>query len=135
MYKWRNLLLVIGLLFGTNTYSQNNPIACQDDAAGGLKWEGGNWKTTGFITRRFILVLQGKTLTPSSAAKVLEMLEKNVTCRVIMGGQTSCLDDYGGNILFDTGTMKGAISQIFGGTNAGNNRDTISVRAFTCQPF
>jgi hypothetical protein len=99
MSNWRKLLLMIGLLFVSNTYAQNSPIACQDDAAGGLSWIGGRWQVTSFSNiRRFILVLQGKNLTKNSASKAIggDLGESEDTiCRVVFGGRISCSDDWG----------------------------------------
>jgi hypothetical protein len=141
MSKWIATLLVMGLLFGTNTYAQNKPIACQDDAYGGLIWRDGRWQTATFTNvRRFILVLQGKNLTQKSASMALGGggdigVDPDTKCLLVFGGKISCSDEFGGYLMFDPETMKGAISQLIGGTSLGEKRDTLGVRAFTCQQF
>lgn len=138
MYKFIATLLTMGLFFGTNTYAQNKPLACQEDAAGGLDWEKGRWMPVKLTTSKYILVLRGNTLTENSASKVLgEELSVNpkTTCLVVFGERTSCFDELGGYLIFDPKTMKGAVAQILGGTSLGSTRDTLSVKAFTCQPF
>jgi hypothetical protein len=65
---------LIALLFGNLALAQKKPLACQVDAAAGLKWENGQWKITRFIERKFILVLQGNTLTKDDPPA------KTITC-------------------------------------------------------
>lgn len=126
-------MLVIGLLFGANTYAQNKPFACQQDEAVGLNWEKDRWKMARFRTMNFILIVQNGNLTVSSVAKAFGGHEAATSCRT--AGYITCSDIFGSNMIYDPQTMKGAISTLLGGTEVGENRDSVLVRVFTCQPF
>jgi len=131
---------VIGLILAslsTLTYAQKTPLACLDDAAAGLKWEGGKWSVRSFIEEKFILVREGKTLTVDSVAKAINGSPSRTTCNTSTLGLISCHDNLGASLFFSPATNKGGISKIFGSTMAsdGNFKDTVTVSAFTCTPF
>jgi hypothetical protein len=67
--------------------AQNTPLACQVDAAAGLSWENGQWKTTRFIENKFILVLKGNTLTKES---VIKAVHSNIDNPDVFVDQTGC---------------------------------------------
>lgn len=131
---------VIGLMLASLsifTYAQRTPLACQDDAAAGMRWDLGKWNTASFIEDKFILVLEGRTLTKDSVAKALkEVTPSDITCNATPGRlYISCHDGFGGSLFFSIMNSKGAISNVLGAISESNKRDTLSVRAFTCTPF
>jgi hypothetical protein len=137
MKKLLSALLIT--LVGVTVQAQNKPLACQDVAAGGLDWNNGRWVTTTFLTGKFILVLEGNTLTKESVGKVLThanqaptIAEISCTGRV---GRISCNSNHK-HLLFDPKTLKGGISVLLGSTNDdGFYKDSIYVKAFSCQPY
>lgn len=130
--------LLIALVLANFALAQNKPLACQVDAAAGLKWENGRWQTARFIEDKFILVLQGNTLTKESAAKALGVPYLDlVTCGVTeYDKMIECTDPSGGNLIFQPKNLKGGISELLGSVSKSIDEcDTMSVKAFTCQPF
>ncbi len=132
----KKLLFALLITFvGFSVQAQNKPLACQDVAVGGLNWEKGRWVTSTFRTDKFILVLAGNKLTKDSVGKVLsESASKEISCNDSVYG-TSCT---AGNkhLLFDPETLKGGISSLLGSTmQDGSYKDSIYVRAFSCQPY
>jgi hypothetical protein len=130
------ITLAISFLSTNTALAQNKPLACQQDASGGLKWENGKWVSAKFVSNyKFILVQTNDSLTPDSVAKALGHDYVN---QVSCGKNTiriSCQDKTGGNLFFDPKTMKGATSQLFGSTSNNPDRDTVSVDVFFCTPF
>lgn len=134
MFKWKQLLLVVCVFFITSTHAQNKPLACQGDASAGLKWDNGKWNVTRFQTDKFILVLKDTNLDENSVSKVFTD-DLSVECKTGFKGKIRCLGSAGQVLFFDPSTMKGAFSFLFGGTLIGEPRDTLSIDAFSCQPF
>ena len=134
MKKILSALLIT--LVGASVHAQNKPLACQVDAAAGLKWENGRWLTKSFETSRFILVQARNTLTIDSVAKALEAIPINVSCRnpdILQ--RIECTDGSAGSLYFDLKTSKGGISQLHGSVDTGVVRDTVTVQIFSCTPF
>ena len=129
----------IGLMLAVSStlaYAQKTPLACQVDAAAGLKWEGGKWNTRNFIEDKFLLVLANKTLTTDSVAKALKSRPSDTNCDASWEETIFCKDDLGSSLFFSTKTNKGGISQLLGATMGGGDyKDTVTVHAFTCTPF
>ena len=118
------------------TYAQKIPLACQVDAAAGLKWEGGKWNTRSFTEDKFLLVLADKTLTTDSVAKAFKGRPSNTKCDATWGELIFCNDGLGTSLVFSTKTNKGGISKLFGTTmDGGDYKDTVTAHAFTCTPF
>lgn len=131
----KNLLSILLMtLAGVSAQAQNKPLACQDDAASGLNWDKGRWATSVFKTSKFILVQEGNTLTRESVARAMDASPIQITCSND-DYRISCNAIY--NFLyFDPRTLKGGISGLMGSTMPdGNYKDSIYVRAFTCQPY
>ncbi len=130
------LLTVASSFFLTNTaLAQNKPLACQEEAMAGLKWENGKWSTKTFISDgKFILVQTKDGLTADSVAKAVNTFPDLVSCRN-EERRTSCQDQSGGNLYFDPMTLKGGISQLLGATSTGTRRDTVTATVFSCTPF
>jgi hypothetical protein len=128
------LILLCSVFFTNGAIAQNKPLACQVDAAGGLKWENGKWVNKNFETRKFILVQAGNTLTTDSVGKALDAPPLLVSCRNV-NPQIDCTDWSGGGLFFDPRVLKGGISQLLGSTNSGALRDTVTVQIFSCTPF
>ncbi len=117
--------------------AQNKPLAFQAEAAAGLQWENGRWATSTFKPRspKFILVQAGTLLTTDSVAKALVSAPSLVTCRDTKH-QIECADRTGGSLFFfDTRTLRGGISALFGGTMSGANKDSVYLQVFSCTPF
>ena len=137
MKKLLSALLIT--LVGVSVQAQNKPLACQEIAAGGLNWENGRWVTAKFITDKFILVLEGKTLTKESIGKALgvgPVSSSEISCSNPFGGSLINCNSYATQLLFDTKALKGGISGLLGSTLAdGSYKDSIYVKAFSCQPF
>jgi len=135
MKKLLTALLIT--LVGVSVQAQNKPLACQEDASAGLKWENGRWTTKTFISEnKFILVQRKGGLTADSVAKALSMdFPDQVSCINNLPSNISCQDVTGGNLYFDPRTLKGGISQILGSASNGTRRDTVTVQVFSCTPF
>jgi hypothetical protein len=136
----KNFLYVFVLtFFGISAQAQNTPLACQVEAAAGLGWDKGRWETKKFIDdRKFILIKQGKTLSNDSVAKAFSSPNAEIFCKVSAANASRvvCTDLFGSQIHFDTGLLKGSISFTFGATMTGDKyKDTLSIEAFSCQPF
>jgi len=131
------LTLLIALLCVNLAFAQNTPLACQTDASAGLKWENGGWRLTNFVDRKFILVLSGNTLTKDSVSKAwrTEASPTRIVCDTNFDSSVSCHGRFGETLVLNPLNYRGGISLIFGTTSENNKRDTVSVEAFTCQPF
>ena len=130
------LSILVMTLAGASVQAQNKPLACQDDMTGGLNWENGRWVTSTFKADKFILVQTGDTLTRESVAKALNTSRLGVSCsNSNVTARISCTDNFQ-YFLFNTNTLKGGISNLLGTTMPdGTYKDSVYVRAFTCQPF
>ena len=128
------IFLLGSLFFASGVAAQNKPLACQSDAAAGLKWENGRWVTKSFEQSKFILVQASNTLTIDSVGKALTATPSGVSCRNDFT-EIHCTDNSGGGLYFDSRSLKGGISQLFGSINEGVKRDTVTVQIFSCTPF
>lgn len=119
------------------TTAQTKPLACQDDAAAGLKWENERWTIKKFIEQKFILVQEGNNFKKDSVAKVLGGHPDEIYCKKVSYGPIiSCMNETGNSIYYSFGTLKGGISTLLGSSMAdGGYKDTVSVQAFSCTPF
>jgi hypothetical protein len=136
--KGEKMKYVIGILLATFValiHAENQPLACQDDAAAGLNWEAGRWQTRGFFEKKFILVQDGEKLTTDSVAKVLQGLPQMVKCEMESMGRVSCMDGLGGFLFFSKQSKRGAVAQTHGSQGSKEKRDSVSVSVFTCTPF
>ncbi len=122
------------LLISGAVIAERIPLACQENARGGLKWESGRWVSKLFVEEKFILVQEGDTLNIDSVGKILGGFFP--TCDVLKRGVVSCYDSTGGFLIFDTKSKRGTVAQTYGGisTNA-TYKDTLHVAPFICQPF
>lgn len=134
--------LIAALMFvcASGVWAQGKPLACQEDAAAGMNWENGQWKVVSFKPRRFILVLDSGNLTTKSVLKALFPSAKDeyvsqVSCTKIPTIKIRCEDLSGGSLYFNPKSNKGGISNIAGAQDEESNRDSLTVSAFTCQPF
>lgn len=122
------------------TYAQTTTYACQFQSAGGLKWEGRQWKTKSFVLNKpFFITYSKNQIDKSSLTGVLEDddIEK-IDCYTYPLGGTSCslkgLAMFGKYFVFDTRTKNGSLTYVLGSTmNAETYRDSVSVKVFTCQ--
>jgi hypothetical protein len=140
----KSILFILPLVFASYLFAHETanktPLACQEAAKAGLKWEGNQWNTARFHEDKFILVLEDGSLTIESVAPVIGRPESRVTCKADTQAISEdltiqCTDDLGGYLFFNPITMKGGEAQLFGSTMSGNKRDTLSVSAFTCTKF
>jgi hypothetical protein len=131
------LAVLSSLFFSAEAVAQNQPLACQSDAIGGLHWEDRRWNIRSFQEKRFILVQSQNGLTKESVAKALDTpLIKEVTCLSTPLSYISCGDSLGGFLYFQPKTLKGGIAQLTGTTMDNlNKRDDPSINAFSCTPF
>jgi hypothetical protein len=130
------LLIALGsTLFTNGAAAQNQPLACQTDAVGGLEWENGRWVTTSYLSKKFILVQTKDGFTKASAGKAMENeWHESISC--IKDQRVTCFDTLGGYLLFDPKKLKGGISQLFGSTSdRTTKRDSVLVQIFSCTPF
>ena len=121
-------------LIGVSVQAQNISLACQDEAATGFLWENGRWVTKSFKKLKFILIQTNSGLTLESVAKAMDGDSKQVSCSNV-GIPISCTDQTGSSLFFDPRTLQGGVSQLFGSTNSGTKRDTVSVNVFSCTPL
>ena len=128
------LILLFSMFFTNGAVAQNKPLACQGDAGAGLLWENGRWVTKSFKTDKFILVQTNSGLTLESVAKAIESDSTQVSCKNV-GHRISCGDLTGHSLIFDSRTLQGGFSQMFGSTTTGAKRDTVTVEVFSCTPF
>lgn len=101
-------------------------------------WDNRRWRATRFVDDKFILVLNGDTLTKESVAKALGTLDADfVTCRIgDYHKLISSTDRFGGILIFLPKTQKGGVSQLFGAVQDSTGyRDTISAMTFSYQPY
>jgi len=133
----KSLALLLLINWISAAFAQRAPIACQVEAAAGLNWENERWVTSRYSSEvRFVLVLDGKTLTPESAAKALG--SSSATCRSVFDGRRiECSDEVGGHLEFSPAALRGTIAQLIGGTmdRRLGARDSIAVMPFACQRF
>ena len=128
------LIALCSTLFTNGATAQNQPLACQVEAAAGLRWENGRWDTKTFVETKFILVQAGNTLTTDSVAKVMISFPPDVTCKNDMV-RVQCADLSGGVLFFDKKTLKGGTAMLFGSISPADRKDTVAVQVFSCTPF
>lgn len=101
----------------------------------GHELEGSRWAAVSFTEGKFILVFEGNNLKAESSSKAMH-LNAPAACTEVASGRISCLDQYGGYLLFDPKTLRGTIARLTGGTYSySQSRDTVSVEVFACQRF
>ena len=129
------LIILSSVFFSAGAIAQNKPLACQGDAAAGLSWENGRWVAVTFPVGNFILIQTKDGLTTESVAKTIGTSSLSVLCKNFHS-IISC-DDVSGNTLYlHTGTLKGAVSRVFGAMQGDRpSKDTVTVSAFSCTPF
>ena len=134
--------LLIGL--GSGVCAAGRPLACQTDARAGLKWENGKWSVKSFPQDRFLLVMEDGLPTKKSVAKAINgtltewMLGQTSTqtnCSKSRTGHITCVDFSGGILFFNPQNNKGGVTNLFGTTDNGDDKDTPTISAFTCEPF
>lgn len=104
--------------------------ACQTVENAGLIYRSGKWESTYFSGElKFILISDGNSLTTESVYKA--GITVDAECRSDFDTVT-CFDMAGGQLIFDTTLAQGAISQIYGGLQGGDDRDTLHVKPFEC---
>ena len=129
------IALAFALLLPHAAFAQRTPLACQGEAAGGLKWESDRWVGTRFHESKFVLVQDGPSLTSDSVAKRLNgLLGSDASCIVVDEGRVSCTDKHGGSMVFDPKTKRGAIASLYDGATA-RTGSILRVEAFVCQSF
>ncbi len=131
------LIILSSVFFSAGAIAQNQPLACQSDARGGLYWENGQWNVASFNARRFILVKTADGLTKESAGKALgTSFADGVQCRNLID-RISCSDRAGGYLDFNPKDLRGGIAQLIGASLVGDDgaRDPVTVIAFSCTPF
>jgi hypothetical protein len=129
------LFALLITLIGVSVQAQNKPLACQDIAVSGLNWENGRWVTSMFRPDKFILVLSGNNLTKESVGKAFNSNTiADISCSNF-GTLISCAA-FSKQLMFDPKTLKGGISGLFGSAmEDGSYKDSIYVKAFSCQPY
>ena len=130
----RIVAILFGILCTNLAIAQNQPLACQGDAAAGLKWQDGRWQTKTFLTEKFILAKSGDGLTIESVAKVLSSPEAFVNCRSSVIGIV-CSSTLGSFMHFHPRTLKGGFAFLFGTVQSAQAKDSVTVEAFSCTPF
>ena len=134
----KNLITALAILLSTSAVAQPDKDwwACQGVASGGLKWEDGSWVPAGFkLTPPFVLMSDGDgLLTKESVGKVLNTDVHDLDCRKddVVRSRISCSNTMGRMLYFNTKRAKGGWSTVFGTTNTGDSRDTVTVDAFEC---
>jgi len=125
---------LISIIFPNLALSQNKPLACQQDAVAGLNWDNGRWVTRRFNESKFILVLQENKLTSESVAKAIDSFPNSINC-TNTNPEILCYDRVGTIIYFNPQTLNGTLSRNFAGTMKGNDKDSLSISAFSCTTF
>lgn len=128
------LTVLSSVFFSAGATAQNQPLACQSDASAGLSWENGRWVVTRTVDKKFILVNTKNGLTLESVKKALGMAV-TMHCE-FFDQRTSCSNLSGRHLLFDSRSLKGGYSVLFGTTQADDDaKDTPYLIAFSCTPF
>jgi hypothetical protein len=130
------LAVLSSIFFSAGAIAQNQPLACQSDARGGLDWENGRWVVSRFTETKFILVQSKNGLTEESVATAMVVARNQTNCSTVYLNRVSCSDQFGGHLYFDPATLKGGISFVYGGVQAdADKKDSMIVTAFSCTPF
>jgi hypothetical protein len=132
------LIALSSVFFSAGATAQNQPFACQSDASAGLIWDKGRWDVTAFNADKFILVKAGDVLTNASVGKAMQGFPASgIKCEKNYGNQISCRNPVGGFLFFNTATLKGGVTALYGASQSENDtpKDTVSVTAFSCTPF
>jgi hypothetical protein len=130
------LIALSSVFFSAGAIAQNQPLACQSDARGGMYWENGRWVVSRFTETKFILVQSKNGLTEESVAKAMGALLNLTNCSTAFANRVSCSDQLGGHLYFDPAALKGGISIVYGSTQADTDKkDTMTLTAFSCTPF
>ena len=128
------------LACASGVWAEGKPLACQDVASAGLKWEIGAWNVKRFPLQKFILVIENGIPTKKSTVRAMgystDEYADQITCKVVnVLGHILCHDIAGTSLYIDPKTNTGGLSHLVGSTDGGDLRDTVAVKAFTCQPF
>lgn len=111
--------------------------ACQYSRAIGFVSEQGSWKSTTFkLEKPFFLSLDSRGLPDEKSLAVFRMMPNKVTCErfAIDRDAIGCGEGQGASgLTFNTKTLEGAVSAIFGAGLTDPPRDTLSIKVFSCQ--
>lgn len=111
--------------------------ACQYSNSSGFVYEAGRWKPTSFVLKKpFFLTLNSQGLPDEKSLEALGMLASRVTCGrpITIGDAIGCGEARtAGALSFNTKTLEGAVSNVFGAAMNGPQRDTVMVELFSCQ--
>lgn len=124
-----------GWVFSTTAYA-NQSWTCQYVEVGGLVWRNGMWNVAQFkLPPSFVLVQESGGLTSESVGELIASgISSLVRCSANADGLISCTGGAGALLVFNPANGLGGMSAVFGAVDDDpNQRDTLSVEAFSCQ--
>lgn len=108
-------------------------FACLVERSTGLNWENGSWATKSYrADEKFVLVVDGESLTFDSAAKAMGGSRANCT---VDRYEVACTANNGGFLLFHRITLRGGMANLSGTIPENGPRPSVFVQVFACQPF
>jgi hypothetical protein len=130
----KSMIAVLLLILGFNqAWAQKKPLACLTEKGAGLKWDKGSWKATEFKDAKFLMFMDGESLSVDSAKTINAGTYDQ--CSVGLKGRVYCFDDLGGYLIYDPETGKGSLALTLGGTSSDQKRDDVAVYVFNCSSF
>ena len=127
------LATVILLSVCGSVYGLAEVWACQTVRAAGLSWENQQWVVSSFVSRNYLLRLEGEN---SSYAEDGTTYPTECNSDFYGSNRVRCHDNFGGTLIFDTQTGQGGLSFLIGAVTESNAyKDSIVVRALQCTKF
>ena len=133
--KLKCFVALVSLFISLPAIAQNQTYACQHLKSAGLIWKKNYWEQTGFrVESPFFLKVDKGRLSKDSVSKAIGIPELFVECNGVEESMKFCFTPLGSSLIFDTKTMTGGISSLYGATLPDKMewKDSLSVSAFTC---
>jgi hypothetical protein len=130
------LWMMLALMFGSALATAQTMYACQWIGGNGYEFKEGRWSRIGFRPGKpFFVTLTKDGLPENSTLEAVDLLPDRTRCEklTLQIGMIACGETWGGALTFNTHTLEGARSLVFGAGNSGAKRDDIAVSLFTCQ--
>jgi hypothetical protein len=130
----KKLITLALILLSPLVVAQEKQVwACQQVAGALLDWEGSSWNRYGVTSRPLLLTIDGANSSVNKGDR-----DRDFNCRTALIGypELSCLDTTGSaHVWFNPENGKMGTSDLFGATESGGTRDTVSVIIYNCTKF
>jgi hypothetical protein len=132
------LWILITLIFGSAIATAQTMYACQWLGGNGYTFKEGRWSRIAFNPGKpFFMKLTKDGLPDASTLQAVDLIPDKTRCENLAianrPAMIACGESWGTGLTFNTITLEGARSLIFGAGTADKQRDDIAVSLFACQ--